>query len=100
MSLYIDLWAAGFSSDEDESMSREKGSHAQDTHDLDLLTSLVEKTENTVTMVTDSKVDTRTETDKTETFEESLTKPDNMSLMKGECVCELIRTPLRKIRMS
>lgn len=74
--LATDLWAAGFSSDEEE------GGQSQaecGSHDLDLLASLVEEREGEERGSTNTSSGAETR----ETFEESLTKPDNVSLMKG-----------------
>ena len=70
----LDLWAGGFSSDEEGE---------QQSQELDLLASLVEKTgggeRSSVAEEKGEKSD-----EKKETFEEALTKADDVSIMKGD----------------
>ena len=81
-----DLWAAGISSDEEEEIQPGPGSH-----DLDLLASLVEKREvegggGGEGGDTGRRLNTIDSREKTATFEESLTTPNEVSLMKGKLV--------------
>ena len=74
--LWIDLWAAGFSSEDEEEGSSQA---ACGGHDLDLLASLVEEREGETRGSTESS----SAAERKETFEESLSKPDDVSLMRG-----------------
>ena len=86
-----DLWAAGFSSDEEREVQPRSGSH-----DLDLLASLVEKREGEATgRRGEGRKNTTDNLEKTTHFEENVTTPDEVSLMKGKlhlaatCRCAL-----------
>ena len=74
-----DLWAAGFSSDEGE----EQRPSGPGSSDLDLLASLVEEGGGAGR---GEERGSQGGQQKTSTFEESLMKPDEVALMKGELV--------------
>ena len=76
--MYADLWAAGFSSDEEDGLGQ-----TECCGSLELLASLVEERGGV-----GEKNDTITAPKSAETFEESLAKPDEVSLMKGTCIWE------------
>ena len=70
-----DLWAGGFSSEEEDDNGEKKSNE-----DLDLLASLVEERGGGEGEGGRERGESR------ETFEEALTKPDDVSLMKGKSV--------------
>ena len=69
-----DLWAGGFSSEEEDENGGKKSNE-----DLDLLASLVEEREG-------EGEGGRERGGEGETFEEALTKPDDVSLMRSKSV--------------